>query len=371
MPGSYPHQSQSHPQQAQSYPQLRQSYPQQRQSYLQQQQPQSQSQYGNSNYTSLGSLNQPPALGAAPSVDMAQFQKYDGKKRAAPGSQQPGRERPPVPKRPRFQDDYDDIPVKDDSKIPVDKTLIDKRFNFWNLPSTAKVLLVSNVPLEIAQPRAIFHLFSFYGDVNRVKILPHKLNVALVEFRTATMACIARNFLDQVQVKDHKLVVSFSKFGEIRMPENPSEAGFTEDFRGPEFRVLQRYAKDEIMSVNLKRLCKPSSCLHINNMPQGFSADKVKQLFVNAGVSVLDIIAVRKKKERESPPNAPSRAMVFVQVKNQSDALIGMALLGGSAACPAVPAGFRISFSETTVKTEREKVLNNAKMEVAAHNQPL
>ncbi len=87
---------------------------------------------------------------------------------------------------------------KDDSLIKVDPVLIDKRFNFWNLPNTAKILLVSNLPCEIAKPRPLFHLFSPYGDVTRVKILPHKLTVALVEFKTATMACIARNHLDQV-----------------------------------------------------------------------------------------------------------------------------------------------------------------------------
>jgi hypothetical protein len=38
--------------------------------------------------------------------------------------------------------------------------------------------------------------------VVRVKILPHKTpDVALVEFETATQACIARNHLDQVQMK--------------------------------------------------------------------------------------------------------------------------------------------------------------------------
>ena len=47
-----------------------------------------------------------------------------------------------------------------------------------------------------------YRIFSFYGDVVRVKILPHKTpDVALVEFETATQACIARNHLDQVQMK--------------------------------------------------------------------------------------------------------------------------------------------------------------------------
>jgi hypothetical protein len=34
-----------------------------------------------------------------------------------------------------------DLEGKDDSKILVDPTLIDKKFNFWNLPASAKVRL--------------------------------------------------------------------------------------------------------------------------------------------------------------------------------------------------------------------------------------
>ena len=42
----------------------------------------------------------------------------------------------------------------------------------------------------------------------RVKILPHKTpDVALVEFETATQACIARNHLDQVQMKGKSIIV--------------------------------------------------------------------------------------------------------------------------------------------------------------------
>ena len=218
------------------------------------------------------------------------------------------------------------MPGKDDSKIIVDPTLIDKRFNFWNLPKTAKVLLISNLPIDISRPRALFHLFSFYGDVARVKILPDKVTVALVEYETATMACIARNNLDQLQIHDKKLVVSFSRFGTIKKPEIAD--GLTEDYTGAEFKKLHRFCQDDLMAVNLKRICRPTSCLHVNNMQQGYTTDKIKELFENCGLEVLDIVAVKKVKERkEQGPNAPSRAMVFVQLKNPADALIGLALV--------------------------------------------
>merc|ERR1711936_449251 len=113
-------------------------------------------------------------------------------------------------KKPRF--DAFAVDEKDDSKIFVDPVLIEKRFNIWNLPQKAKVLLVSNLPLTIAKPKALFYLFSFYGDIPRIKILPQKLNAALIEFSSATFACIARNHLDQLILMGQTLFVSFSKY---------------------------------------------------------------------------------------------------------------------------------------------------------------
>ena len=124
-------------------------------------------------------------------------------------------------------------------------------------------IILENKLLQKLVYKKKLHIFSFYGDVVRVKILPHKTpDVALVEFETATQACIARNHLDQVQMKgkfskgimygflihsfihlffhsfilsfifslDHKLVVSFSRFGEIRA--SPGDEGVMEDFTG-------------------------------------------------------------------------------------------------------------------------------------------
>ena len=38
---------------------------------------------------------------------------------------------------------------------------IDPRFNFWNLPANAKVLLVSNMPEAITKPLEVFNLFRY------------------------------------------------------------------------------------------------------------------------------------------------------------------------------------------------------------------
>ena len=65
-----------------------------------------------------------------------------------------------------------------------------------------RVLVVSNIPPEIATPTALNNLFGLYGDVAKIKITRKKANVALVEFYTATMAAIARRNLHGVQTSE-------------------------------------------------------------------------------------------------------------------------------------------------------------------------
>ena len=48
------------------------------------------------------------------------------------------------PKKPRFSS-YENW-GKDDDLIKVEPTLIDKKFNFWNLPKSARILLVRYYP---------------------------------------------------------------------------------------------------------------------------------------------------------------------------------------------------------------------------------
>ena len=60
---------------------------------------------------------------------------------------------------------------------------------------------------------------------------------------------------------------------------------------------------------------------------------------------MTDCIAIRKKKEKKDNPTAPSRAMIFLEVGSISDALVGMALVGGSLATKDIPAGLRVSFT--------------------------
>ena len=84
-----------------------------------------------------------------------------------------------------------------------------------------------------------------------------------------------------------------------------------------------------------------------------------------------DMIAICKKREKSFAKSVSSSAAVFIQVANTSDALIAMALVGGSLASRDVPAGLRVSFTEANISAERKKVEEDKKMELAGNNEPL
>ena len=64
---------------------------------------------------------------------------------------------------------------------------------------------------ELNQTDFLFYLFSFYGDVERVKVIRRKQNCALVEFSTATFAAGARDHLDNTTLLGETIAVTFSR----------------------------------------------------------------------------------------------------------------------------------------------------------------
>ena len=61
----------------------------------------------------------------------------------------------------------------------------------------------------------MFNLLSFYGDVERIKVMKRKVDCALVQFTTATFAAITRDYLDGEEILGSKLAVTFSRYFEF------------------------------------------------------------------------------------------------------------------------------------------------------------
>lgn len=230
---------------------------------------------------------------------------------------------------------------------PLD-IFIDTKFNYWNLPVKARVLLISNLPQALQHTDLLYNLFSFYGDVERVKMMTRRSVCALVEFSTATFACIARDYLDQIAVKGETLCITFSKYEKVRMPEEfgqPPDSN-TKDFSGEEFQKFKRYWSEDLKKNNMRKITKPTATVHISGIQAGKSPNDVKTLFETYGLKVVECVGVAVKakgaKDREGTATGLPRMFCYVQFESADDGIIGLAQFGNKV-------GMRISFAKDSL----------------------
>jgi len=256
----------------------------------------------------------------------------------------------------------DDRPKREKQKPregrePELNIFIDKRFNYWNLPVKAKVLLISNVPQAVCQPDMLYNIFSFYGDIERVKIIRRANSCALIEFTTATFACIARDHMDGVSLRGQTLAATFSRFDRVRMPQEinmpPDEN--TKDFSGREYDKFKRYRTEDLKKNNMRKIIEPTPTIHISGIQHGKSPNDVKRLFESLGLHVSDCIgvAVKAKKPKENEPpgtEAAQRMFCYVQFHSVDDCLIGLANFGNSV-------GMRMSFAKDNLDTLKKNCI--------------
>ena len=147
------------------------------------------------------------------------------------------------------------------------------------------VLLVSNIPEQIANVDNIFNMVGMYGDVMAVKILRNKRDCCLVQMAKAHHAQQARQFLDQAKVGGNKLCVSFSHVDNILNKRIPEEDELQKDFLNSRNHRYRNHA----MAVKLTaKLMPPTQTLHIANLPDGFSHGDIKEMFIEKGFTVKE-----------------------------------------------------------------------------------
>ncbi|XP_023337757.1 polypyrimidine tract-binding protein 2 [Eurytemora carolleeae] len=223
---------------------------------------------------------------------------------------------------------------------------IDHQFTYWNLPVKARVLLVSNLPEELNTPERIFSLFSLYGDVDRVKVIRRKVACALVEFNTATFAAIARDYLDNYIFKGQKIVVSFSRFDRIKLPE---EAGFrnegqTMDFSGPDYQSYRRFCTEELKKRNQKKITKPTNLIYIGGLEANMSPNSImEKLVLDNQVLATDCLGFEMKTNKRNTPGKSKKMVAYVQFETVDDAMVVLAYWG-------IKEGLRISFTKESIE---------------------
>ena len=156
-----------------------------------------------------------------------------------------------------------------EGREPELNIFIDPKFNVWNMPAKAKVLLVSNLPACLCQPDLLYNIFSFYGDVERIRLIRRDNSCALIEFTTATFACLARNHLDGRTLREKTLIVTFSRHDRVRLPceTGQVDTGDIKDFSGSEYDKYKRYRSEDLKKNNMRKITEPTSTVHISGIP--------------------------------------------------------------------------------------------------------
>ena len=201
--------------------------------------------------------------------------------------------------------------------------------------------------------------------------LRKKLDSALIEFSTATLAMIARNYLDQVEISGQTLVISFARFDRVRLP---SECGqpddeYTQDYSLPEYDKLHRFSTKELMTSGLKRLTKPTDFIHVSNIPLHTSGNDVREAFQTAGCAVTDLVTMEMSKRKKQQ----ERIMCYFEMSDVNNAIMAMALMSGKLREKDKDGkeglGLRIAFSSSNLKDETTKAKEGTKMKIVPDDQ--
>lgn len=116
----------------------------------------------------------------------------------------------------------------------------------------------------------------------RVKILYNKKDNALIQYSEPQQAQLALTHLDKVKWHDRMIRVAPSKHTNVQMPkEGQPDAGLTRDYA---HSTLHRFKKPG--SKNYLNIYPPCATLHLSNIPNSVSEDKLKEMFAEAGYAV-------------------------------------------------------------------------------------
>lgn len=174
------------------------------------------------------------------------------------------------------------------------------------------VLLVSNIPEEIANVDNIFNMVGMYGDVMFVKILRNKRDCCMVQMAKPHHAQQVKQCLDHAKVGGNKLCVSYSRVDNLLNKRIPDDDELQKDFLNSR---NHRYRSHTVAAKLSKNLGPPTSTLHVANLPEGFTHSDVKDLFIEKGFTV---------KESQECGNG---GMAFLSMPSPDEALMALAIM--------------------------------------------
>merc|ERR1719410_562940 len=174
------------------------------------------------------------------------------------------------------------------------------------------VLLVSNIPEEIANVDHIFNMVGMYGDVMFVKILRNKRDCCMVQMAKPHHAQQVKQCLDHAKVGGNKLCVSYSRVDNLLNKRIPDDDELQKDFLNSR---NHRYRSHTVAAKLSKNLGPPTSTLHVANLPEGFTHSDIKDLFIEKGFTVKD------------SQECGNGGMAFLSMPSPDEALMALAIM--------------------------------------------
>ncbi|XP_063933516.1 polypyrimidine tract-binding protein 3-like [Zophobas morio] len=187
-----------------------------------------------------------------------------------------------------------------------------------SFPRDGCVILVNNLDETKVTPDVLFTLFGVYADVAKVKILFNKKESALVEVMDPQQASIAVSHLEGVPLYGRPLHLMLSRHKSVQLPK---------DSGGPvEGRILNKDFSDSNLhrfrkpgSRNFRNIVAPSATLHLSNIPDDVSEDRIKEIFMKQKMpEILSFRFLNPKEPKEG------RKMALAQFGSIEDAVYSL-----------------------------------------------
>lgn len=176
-------------------------------------------------------------------------------------------------------------------------------------------LLVSKLPEDVAQPDVLFNIFGNYGDVERVKVLYHKTDTAIIQMRSPSQAMFCCRFLNQIKLQGKRIIVRQAGIPSVNLAQDENDEK-TKDYSRER---THRFRNPVFAEKLLKKMGSPTSILHVSNLPVG-KLDELKEYFLESGFTVKDIRACGKD---EDVPNKMRMALVEFSSEEESIMAVG------------------------------------------------
>jgi len=128
----------------------------------------------------------------------------------------------------------------------------------------------------------LFNLFCLFGNVTRIKHLPHKPEIALVQYAEVAGADVAVRLLNGAPMFDLQLDVRYSKHATLVSGRNDADDSGVH-FQDYSQSSLNRFRRHPVATS--KHVCSPSATLYFSNVPSDFTEQTLAELFASKGIA--------------------------------------------------------------------------------------